>query len=258
MLELSDLNRRFSHPTLPSGGKFYHNKCKKVKLFHLEANDVSVLTDRNLLQSGDMIDVLMKRKVTKADDESVFIDPSQMLTGDREALVVMLRIHMEPIFHIPLNDPVSDKTFIHPFDLTTLQTKKINVLPDEENLFSYTLKKSFQRNGEYEDVEVKFRLMTCADEAWIRLQQRKDPQQKNNFMILKLKRIIKSIGGNEDERFISAFLNQADMNEIIDLQRFTNKVMPGLDMTGVATSPGGEMVPFTVPFLPSFLLPSIQ
>ncbi len=257
MLTLSDLNRRFSHIELPSGGKFYENKCRKIKMFHLEANDVSVLTDRNLLQTGDMPDVLMKRKITKADDEPSFIDPQMMLVGDRETLMVMLRIHMEPVYHIPLTDPTDGKQFVHPFDLTTLKAKQIDVLPDEDNLFSYILKKSYQKNGKFEPVEVKFKLMTCMDEKWIRLEQRKDPTQKNSFMLLKLQRVIHSIGGNEDKEFIRAFLMQADMNEIIDLQRFTNKVMPGLDMTGVTTSPGGEMMSFAIPFLPSFLLPSI-
>lgn len=260
MLTLEDLSlsRRFSHIVLPSEGKFYKNKCKKIKLYHLDASDMSVITDRNLLQSGDMIDVLMSRKVAKADDEKTFIDPSQLLSGDREALVVMLRIHLEPILHIPLTDPKTEKTFIHPFDLTSLKTKQISVLPDDDGLFDFTFKKSFSKGGEYQDVDVKFRLTNCTDEKWIRSQQLKDPTRKNDQLILKLTRVIKNIGGNEDKIFIEKFLKQADMSEVLQLNSYLDKVMPGLDMNATAQSPGGETISFKVPFLASFFLPNIN
>lgn len=257
MLKLEDLERRYSIIDLPSDGKFYKNKCKKIKLYHLEGNDVTLLTDANLIASGDLIDTLLYNKITKADGYDQFITPDKMTVGDRNALVVMLRTHLDNIYKIPLIDPANGKRFIHDFDLTTLRTKKIKAIPNDDNTFDFTFKQSLYKGGEYVPVQCKFRLMTGQDEKTLRNIQKSQNINDNQYTILKLKELVAEIGGNSDKVFIEKFLRQADMGELIHLNRYINDVTPGLDMNITVKSPGGEIIKTFLRFSIEFLMPGI-
>lgn len=258
MLSFEDLKLRSSHIKFPSDGKFYENKCADAKLYHLVSADFSVITDPNLLQNGEMIDVLISKKLAKADHSKHFVNPRHLLVGDRNALLIFLRIQMDSKFIVPLKDPITRKEFKYELDLTTLKTKDVNVLPDDDGLFSFTMERSYMKDGEYIPVEVKFKLMNCEDEAVVREQQRMNPHMKNENMHLRLVQTIQSIGGNEDKKFIDAFLRQADMSEAIKLDDFMDEVMPGIDLSVEAQSPGGGTVKFKLPFSAPLLLPSIE
>lgn len=257
MLKLEDLERRYSNITLPSDGVFYENKCKKVKLYHLEGNDITLLTDANLIASGDLIDTLLYNKVTKADGYDVFIPPQKMTVGDRNALIIMLRIHLEKIYKIPLTDPATGKRFIHDFDLTSLKTKDIKIIPNDDNTFDFVFEKSFQKDGEFIPTTAKFRLMTGEDEKRLRDFQKNQPMNENQYTILKLKELITEIGENKDKTFIEKFLRQCDMGELMKLNRHMNDVTPGLDMNINVVSPGGETINTFLRFSIEFLMPGI-
>ena len=257
MLKLEDLERRYSNITLPSEGVFYENKCQKVKLYHLEGNDVTLLTDANLIASGDLIDTLLYNKVYKADGYDIFVPPQKMIVGDRNALVVMLRIHLDKIYKIPLIDPATDERFIHDFDLTTLKTKDIDVIPNDDKTFDFTFEKSFQKGGEFIPVNCKFRLMTGEDEKKLREIQKKQRVNENQYTILKLKELLVEVGENEDKQFIEKFLRQADMGEIMKFNKYINDVTPGLDMSITVESPGGEIINTFLRFSLEFLIPGL-
>ena len=123
MLTLADLQLNYTNVSLPSKGLFYPNKCNQVKLLHLNGNDLSVLTDQQLIQDGTMIDVLLKNKVTKSDNLDTFIPVHKMTIGDRTALLINLRIQLNKMYSMYALDE-NGKAFPTEFDLTTLQTKE--------------------------------------------------------------------------------------------------------------------------------------
>jgi len=257
MLKLEDLERRYSNITLPSDGVFYDNKCSKIKLYHLEGNDVTLLTDVNLIASGDLIDTLLYNKISKADGYDLFIPPQKMIVGDRNALIVMLRIHLDKFYKIPLTDPVSGERFVHAFDLTTLKTKEIETVPNDDKTFDFVFEKSLHKNGEFKPVVCKFRLMTGEDEKNLRDEQKRQKMNENQYTILKLKELISEIGENKEKAFIEKFLRQADMGEVMKLSKYINDVTPGLDMNITVVSPGGEAIHTFLRFSLEFLVPGI-
>ena len=71
---------------LPSEGKFYSNGQKTIKIKYLTAEDENILTSPELIRNGKVLDVLLQNAIV--DDT---LNPSEMLTGDRNAVLLALR-----------------------------------------------------------------------------------------------------------------------------------------------------------------------
>lgn len=225
-----NFEKRFDIVPLPSGGLFYENKCDKVKLLDLTNEDDSILTAPNLIASGEMVDVLLRKKVQQADGYDHFVSPDKMVIGDRLALVILLRAKMENIYNIPLPDGTT-----YPFDLYTLQMKKIeemDILPDNTGHYDFKLPKSGH--------VVKFRMMTGADEKLIRDEQARNNSVYNEFKSIKLQNVVVSVDGNTDKIFIRNFLKQMPLKDGRALSKFMNDVVPTFDLNIKVRSAGGE------------------
>lgn len=254
MLTLDDLEKRYSVVYLPSEGKFYSNKCSKVKLFHIDGSDISVLTDPNLAANGDTISTLLARKVAKADDTDAFVKVEDMVIGDRVTLLIMLRIQMNHIYQFPLIDPKTNEVFYHDFDLTTLKTKDV-IQPHSDRTFQFMFKKSYKKDDKYQPIEVRFRLLTGIDERLLRPYEK---GSQNNYLIEKLTLITTEVGGNKDKNFIKKFLEISNLDELLEYNKFTSDVMPGLDLNLEIPSPGGAIVKTYFPFTANFFIPRIS
>jgi hypothetical protein len=223
--------------TLPSEGKFYKNGAKRVKLFYLDGADEGILTSPNLLESGDMVDFLLKRKVAPVDGEP-FVDPDHMLLGDRLALVVMLRATLDPIYklRIPYMDNGQQKFFIHEVNLQELKVRDINLdLPyDKENgEFSFQLPTS--------KLNIKFRMMTGIDEQKIRKTQNKE-SLTDEFKFLRLCELVTEVEGERDEAKIRNAVSKIPLRDFRILNKNVTEVMPSLDLVIAARPPRGEVI----------------
>ena len=224
-----NFEKRFDIVPLPSGGLFYENKCDKVKLLDLTNEDDSILTAPNLIASGEMVDVLLRKKVQPVEGYDHFVSPDNMVIGDRLALVIVLRAKMENIYNIQLPDGT-----YYPFDLNTLQMKKIeemDVLPDDKGLYTFRLPKS--------EVDVQFKMMTGLDEKMIRSEQMKNNSQYNEYKSMKLQNVVMSVDGNTDRIYIRNFLRQMPIMDGRALGKFMNDVVPTFDLNIKVQSPGG-------------------
>ena len=76
---------------LPSKGHFYVDghplSSGKVELKYMTAKEEDILASRALIREGTVITHLIKSSVVNKN-----IDPTQMITGDRNALMVSIRI----------------------------------------------------------------------------------------------------------------------------------------------------------------------
>lgn len=258
MFDVNDLEYRYSVITLPSEGIYYENKCKQVKLFHLVGGDLTILTDANLIRNGNVVSYLLNKKVTKSETSNTFIHPDKMLVGDRMALLMMLRIHMNPQYIFPVRS--GDGRVNVAFDLTTLKTKEINVLPDENGLHTFTYHKTLYKNGAYVPIDVKFRLLTGEDENLLRKYEsniENDKTVNKNYTIEKLILLTEEIDGNTDKEAIRKFYNHCDLEEMIGHNKYITDITPGLDLNIKVELPGGELVEMFFPFNVNFLLPGV-
>lgn len=239
----------FSEPkydivSLPSEGKFYANKCEKVKVYHLTLADEEIMTSPNLINSGEMIDKLLERKVTMVDEQTPFIAPRKMLLGDRLALLIFLRVTMDNIYRIEVDGQYAD------FDLTTLKLKEINIKPNENNEFDFLLPKSKKR--------VTFRLMTGEDEIEIRMAAMKMSSNAPLSKIIRLERLITSVDGEKDKMVISAFVKQMNIVDANNLIKYMSDVTPSFDLEIEVISPiTGKLKKQSLELTSEFFFPSI-
>lgn len=213
---------KFDEVELPSGGLFYDNKCNKVKVYHLTLADEEIMTAPNLLNSGEMIDRLLERKVTFINESSPFIHPQKMLIGDRLALLIFLRVTMDSMYRIEVDGEPYD------FDLTTLKVKNPDIKPNGKGEFEFVLPKAGNK--------VTFRLMNGEDEREVRKAQLKSGSLGLNKAI-RLEKLITSVDGETDKILISAFVKQMNIVDANKLMYFMNDVMPSLDLEIEVVSP---------------------
>jgi len=237
MFKETDIILASSTMMLPSKGEPYANKCDRVKIIHLNGADLSIITDRNLLRGGDMIDVLLASKVQKANGYDHFVPPHKMVVGDRTALLIQLRIHLNNLYKINAIDPDSGQPFETDFDLTQLVTKDVDIIPDADGLYDFTFKKNYAT-----PVDIKFRLMTGEDEKTLRLLQQTGTYKESEYTRIKIAQTIVNVGGNEDRKLIDKFLLHTDLEELLYLNKYMNDVMHGIDLNISVVSPGGKPV----------------
>ncbi len=217
---------------LPSQGLLYKNKKSKVKVEYLTAYDENVLTSPNLLNSGKVLDVLIERKV-----KDLGFDVSELLSGDRMAILLYLRTtglgneYIQMVFD-------NDKNLVEgTIDLTTIKSKSLEVRPDENGEFDFTLPKSGKN--------IKFRLLTNKDEDEISIIDDKQKEKNGNVSInssLRLERSIMEMGGERDKMKISHMLKTLSILDIRKFNKYVNDVEPGLDLKTIARTAGGESV----------------
>ena len=133
--EYGQMNFSLPHDVvpLPSGGIFYKNKKKSLKVGYLTA------ADENILMGGttDLATNLLRAKIYEPD-----IRVDDLLEGDIEAILVFLRntsFGQEMVLN--LVDPVTRKPFQATIDLGQLPIVK-GQEPSEDGTFTLTLPKS--------------------------------------------------------------------------------------------------------------------
>jgi hypothetical protein len=177
-----------------------------------------------------------------------------MTVGDRNALLIQLRIHLNPMYRVSVVDPDNGKEFQSDFNLTTLKTVDVVDEGDENGHFTYVFNSSYKQEGVFIPVAAKFRLMTGLDEKMLRSYE-KSGRKESEYLLLKLILTTISIDGNEDRAFIEAFLKQASMDDIIAFSKYTSEVMPSIDYNITVTSAEGKSVDTFLRFTPSFFIP---
>jgi len=243
-------NEPFDVIELPSKGYFYPNKKSHVRVGYLTAADENILTSPNLVQSGKVIDVLLRRKIKDKD-----IDVSKMLLGDKTAVMLFLRAtgygHEYPVMLI---DPATGEEFEYVIDLNSLPNKELTEIPNERGEFSYTLPRTKK--------SIKIRLLNPDDEKDINEIESKRKQTYgdnyiSNRLTMRLERAIVEIDGNRDKSFISEFIPTMPAFDSLSVRSFINKIEPGIDTTISVKAPSGEMLQTSIPFGPSFFWPKL-
>ena len=136
---------------LPSKGEGYKDKIKKVSVSYLTAYDENMIVSPNLYRDNLILDYLINAKLMSKE-----IDPLDLLEGDRDAIILFLRMNgYGNEYPITATDNVTGKEFESVIDLSELKMKEFNLKGDSNGWFPFTLPES--------GVEVKFRFPTHRD-----------------------------------------------------------------------------------------------
>jgi hypothetical protein len=234
---------------LPSQGLLYPNKKGSVKVEYLTAMDESIITSPNIVANNKVVETLLSRKV-----KDLGFDASELLEGDRVAILVYLRVtgfgneYRQLVWNDKNNE--YEEGII---DLSSLKPKKLTVKPDENNCFDYELPISKKK--------IKFRFLNAKDEKEIDILDEQYMKRNNteisNRIMLTLERQVVSIDGEKDKIKISSILKNLKIMDSRSLRKYISDIEPGLNLDTIARTQGGESIPTFLKFNRSFFWPEL-
>jgi hypothetical protein len=224
---------------LPSGGIFYKNKKKSIKVGYLTAND------ENILMAGgtDMTINLLRTKVYEPD-----IRIEDMLEGDVEAILIFLRnTAFGPEIKLNLTDPVTRAPF-----QTTVLLDSLSIIngqtPNEDGTFITTLPKS--------QATVKLKPLSYGEITEISKMAETYPQGRVVPRVTwRLQKEIIEVNGSTDKSEIAKFIEQMPIADSKHIRKFMDENEPRLDMSRVIITPSGEKMTVNVGFGVEFFRP---
>ena len=224
---------------LPSGGVFYKNKKKSIKVGYLTANDENIL----MAGGNDMTTTLLRSKIYEPD-----LRVEDMLEGDVESVLVFLRnTGFGPEINLNLIDPLTKLAFQTTVVLDTLNIKN-GQTPNEDGTFTITLPKS--------QSTVKLKPLTYGEILEIRRQEETYPKGRVVPKVTwRLQKEIVEINGNTDKSEIAKFVEQMPILDSKFIRNFMNENEPRLDMSRVVSTPSGEKMTINVGFGVDFFRP---
>jgi hypothetical protein len=214
---------------LPSRGIVYPetsplHKCEALEIRAMTAREEDILSSIALIKKGQMITQLLRSTLI---DKRV--NPNELLSGDRNALLIALRITGYGAEY-PIESTCSscDHKDRFDMDLSSLEIKFLEQQPDESgiNAFSYVLPISKR--------VVKFRLITGIDEEQMmtEMAQKKKASktQIDNLVTARLQRSIVSIDDKTDRLSIISGINNMPAGDSRKLRKYMSDIDPGIHM----------------------------
>lgn len=213
---------------LPSRGVIYSEEGSlfgkdTISIKPMTAREEDILTSRAYIKSGTVLTKLLSSCIV---DNS--INPDLLISGDRNALLVSLRITgYGSDYDVEVDCPECSTKSKQSFDLSQLAIKRLEVEPvsQGQNLFEVKLPVTKK------DVRVKF--LTGVDERdmMITSERRKKSGMKVESMITdRLSRSIISVDGITDRNKLSFFVKNLPARDSLSLRRFLDKHEPGIIM----------------------------
>ena len=213
---------------LPSFGLVYspnsplHN-LKEIEVRYMTAADEDILTSRSLLRSGKAIDAVLKNCILDAR-----INPEELLSGDKNALITFLRVSgYGPEYKVEIDCPSCEETSKYEFDLSQLEMKTLDVEPIEqgENRFHIQLPTG---------THIEFKFLNSAEEKEISDAQDRIKRSTNSpvdrNVTTRLKNTIISIDGNTDSSLINQYVDTLNVRESRALRKYMEDNTPDIDM----------------------------
>ena len=214
---------------LPTKGWFYPEtnplSSGEIELKQMTAREEDILTSRALIKNGTVITELLKSCIV---DKT--IDVRKMLSGDRNAIMVALRITgYGPEYKVEVECPSCSEKSTQEFDLIQLPIKRLTIDPvrEGENLFELQLPVSKK--------VIQFKFLTGADEEEISTAQerkKKAGMQVDTLVTTRLAYSIMAIDGRVEKNEISKFIRNMPARDSLTLRKHMDKTEPGIEMKG--------------------------
>lgn len=213
---------------LPSGGKCYdadhplHGK-ETVEIRAMTAKEEDILTSKALIKKGTVISHLIKSCLI---DKRV--DPDTLLAGDRNALMVALRVTgYGTEYKVEIDCPACSERSKHNFNLAELPIKRLDLDPVAigTNVFEEQLPVT--------KAKVRFKLLTGHDEQEIMImgeRRKKQGQRAENLITERLKHSIVSANGISDRTKIDMLVKSLPARDSLFLRKHIDKHEPGIEM----------------------------
>lgn len=182
-----DAGANFDIINLPSNGEGYKDKIRKVSVSYLTAYDENIIVAPNMYRDNLVLDTILQRKLLSKE-----IDPMDLLEGDRDAIILFLRMNgYGNEYPITATDDETGKEFNATVDLSKLKVKEFKLKGDSNGWFPFTLPES--------GVEVKFRFPTHRDTLILeKMRIAEDAKLKKSAILRYVESLDSFIEGDKD------------------------------------------------------------
>ena len=220
---------------LPSRGIIYPQNGplfgrETLDITPMTAKEEDILTSRAYIKNGTVLTKLIHSCLSDKN-----IDPDTMISGDRNALLVSLRITgYGADYNVEVDCPECSTKSKQTFDLSKLKIKRLEIEPvaPGENLFEVQLPVTKKT------VRVKFLTGTDERDMMITAERRKKSGLKSETSITdRLMRSIISVDGITDKNKLSFFVRNIPARDSLLLRKFLDKNEPGIEMKSWMTCP---------------------
>lgn len=206
----------------PPGHPLHHAKWVDIKA--MTAREEDILTSRALIKTNRVINTLLRSCILNPD-----IDPMQLLVGDRNAILIAIRISgYGPEYKVAITCPSCDKSSEQEVDLSSLPLKGIpedaQSAADGANAFEVVLPKS--------GAKCTFKLLTGADEAELMAMNANATKAGINDQIVtnRLKIQVLSINGETDRTKLAAIINSMPARDSRAIRKAADRITPGVEL----------------------------
>ena len=223
---------------LPSNGLIYPKdnplSTGKIEMKYMTAKEEDILTTQSFIKDGSVLDRLFQALII-SNGEGVFIKYSDLVTGDKNAIMIAARVlGYGKDYEVEIDDPsspgIKQKETI---DLTQFENGDYdgsNQIELNRNEFKFTLPNSKR--------EVTFIAMTESKERKVKHQieaankaGRKLKDLTSKDLTIRLKNMILSIDGDYEQTTINQFVdNELFAVDSKDLRAHMNTVAPDIDL----------------------------
>lgn len=228
---------------LPSQGLLYPETSPlhsgKVEIRYLTARDEDILTDRNLLEAGTVVDKLLRNLIV---DKT--INYNELLVGDKDALLVAARIlGYGAEYEFEYN---GKKEVVNLSEVPAKELAPEVLAAKGKNEFEFVLPASKKK--------ITYKFLTHADEQAIEQELkglRKLNKGVNADMSTRLKYMILSVEGVEDRKTVREFVDNFMLaRDARAFRKHIAEIQPGMDMKFYPEDGDEEVaIPITVSFL---------
>jgi rRNA maturation protein Nop10 len=215
---------------IPSEGKVYpqdsslHGR-KTLEIKAMTAKEEDILASRALIQQGKVVPHLIHSCLI---DKSIDVD--SMILGDRNALMVSIRITgYGSDYQASVVCPECGQKSENSFELSQLAINRLKIDPvaPGTNEFSFTLPITKK--------VVNFKFMTGHDDLEIsttasRRKKMMPGMQIDNVITSRLSKQIVSVNGTSDQNKINMFVNNMPAQDSRKLRAYIGENEPGIDM----------------------------
>ncbi len=215
--------------TLPSRGAVYPVESGLFKRDQLEikamtTREEDILTSRALIKKGTVITELIKSCVI---DKSVDVD--QLISGDRNALMVAIRCcGYGAIYRPSIECPGCKQTCEQKYDLSKLAIKELEAKPIADGINEFAFKLPVT------GVTVTFKFLTGKDEEELIITQERKKKvvssQVDTLVSDQLKAALLSVNNVRDKAKLAFFVDNMPGRDSLALRDYMKDAQPGIDM----------------------------
>lgn len=240
----SNFNLPHDVVTLPTGGIFYKNKQKSVKVGYLTASDENLIVDAIQRRGDNLISNLVRTKLYEPE-----LKVQDLLQEDIEAILIFLRnSSFGPEYKVNLIDPSTGKNFESTLLLDELNIKQPKVKPNSDGTFEVKLPRT--------ESIVKIKPLTYSESEEINKSIESYPQGRVAPSVSwRLNKQIVELNGSNDRVKIASFIEQLPIMDSKYIKNFLSENVPSLDLRRTIQAPSGEMVDVNIAFGVDFFRP---